>query len=410
MLFQRLCFLLLFLVFSSQLDALTLAEALKLSFAHLAMRTADLEVSKTHVGLKDIGKHPRDGLAVEIENFSGRMKGFSESEVTLAWKRPLLNGRQTKVKRDFAELAIAAAGLEKERLRWEISANVQASFHKALSMFQLLENAREVASISGAFLAIAKARVEAGAGPGREILKAELEFNRAALDVKRLEGKAAEAITSLTREIGVENLPETNLVGTLIVDIDLPEISKLQANISTFHPSVRAVDLQLHDATLKQKQLKVDTRPTYDIEAGIRNFRSDDSHAFIFGIETTLPNRKAFVGAVEASAIEKDRLLIEKERVIREIFQLLDEEVKKFFASRQTARDLNLKIIPASAKVLDMALEGYRLGKTDQLVVLEARKAHAEVLRELLFAVSDLYEAVDSIEKLSGICLVGEHH
>ena len=144
--------------------------------------------------------------------------------------------------------------------------------------------------------------------------------------------------------------------------------------------------------------------------AGARNIRADDTQTYVFAIEAELPNRSANRGARNAAQIAKIKIETAREKNQRELFTTLQEQVKRFQRSRVTVMSLRNQILPDAQKALEMALDSYRLGKTDQVVVFEARKAYAEVTRESLMALSELYEAVDAIEQLTGVCLVGEHH
>lgn len=84
--------------------------------------------------------------------------------------------------------------------------------------------------------------------------------------------------------------------------------------------------------------------------------------------------------------------------------------MKRFQRTRDTVHRLKNQISPNAQRALEMALDGYRLGKTDQIVVLEARKAYAEVTKQMFAALLEMYQAVDAIEELTGVCLVGERH
>jgi len=310
----------------------------------------------------------------------------------------------------LAKLSIDGASLEFTALKREIGNRVQAAFHRVIWLQNLYHNAQELSRINLDMFEAAKTRFDAGASPEQEIVKAQLDIDRLEVERKNLEGRLAEAMVSLYREMGGDPIPLVEAVGTLTPEIELPEIDQLQQKIVEIHPAFLSTEQNLKEIRARFELLKADNRPSYTWVAGARNIRADDTQTYVFAIEAELPNRSANRGARNAAQIAKIKIETAREKNQRELFTTLQEQVKRFQRSRVTVMSLRNQILPDAQKALEMALDSYRLGKTDQVVVFEARKAYAEVTRESLMALSELYEAVDAIEQLTGVCLVGEHH
>ncbi|MBF0410154.1 MAG: TolC family protein [Candidatus Riflebacteria bacterium] len=390
--------------------SLTLKEALALSASHPVLLESRLNIDQIVSTAEDAGKRSADSVSLESENVSGRLPGFSNAEVTLAFKRNILDRQKTKAQKRLAALSIDDAKLEFNAMKREIGSRVQAAFHRVIALQNLYQNALEMSKINLEMFEATKARVEAGASPEQEIVKAQLEIDKFEVEQKNIEGKLEEAIVNLYREAGAEPILNIEVVGTLTPDIELPEIEQLHQNIMNIHPTLLSIDQKLRENSARQKLLKAENRPSYSWVAGARNFIEEGSHAFVFAIEAELPNRIANRGARKATLIEKNKIETEKEKSHRELLSTLQEQIIRFNRSKATALRLRTQIMPSAQKSLEMSLDGYRLGKTDQLVVLESRKVYAEVARESLMALSELYEAVNAIEQLTGICLVNESH
>lgn len=403
-------FLFFLLLIASPGWGLTLAEALALGASHPVLLESRLNIDQAGSAAGDAGKRGPDAISVETENVSGRLPGLSRAEITASFKRPLLDSKKTQAQKRLAALSVDGAKLELLALEREVSNRVQTAFHKVIGLQNLYHNAQALSKINQEMFEATKARVDAGASPEQEVVKAQLDIDRVEVGRKNLEGQLAEAMLNLYREMGVKEDSQGEAVGTLTPDIELPDIEKLQQEVLEIHPAFLLVAQNLKENSARFELLKAENRPSYNWVAGARNFREDGSHAYVFAIEAELPNRRANNGARNAAQIEKAKIETAREKAQRELFTALHEQVKRFQRSRETVLSLRNQILPTAQKALEMTLDGYRLGKTDQVVVLEARKAYAEVTRQSLTALSDLYEAVDAIEHLTGVCLVGEHH
>lgn len=390
--------------------SLTLTEALTLTASHPALLESQINTDQAGFAAGDAGKRGPDEISLETENFGGRLSGFSSAEITASFKRPILDRKKTQAQKRLAALSRDAAKIELAALKREIGYRVQTAFHRVIGLQNLYRNAQELSRINLDMFEATKARVEAGASPEQEVVKAQLDIDRVEVERKNLEGQLAEAMICLYREMGVHDAFQGEAVGTLTPEIELPAIEKLQEKILEIHPAFLLVEQNLKENGARLELLKAENRPSYHWAAGARNFREDGRHAYVFGVEAELPNRHANQGARNAAKIEKNKIETAREKAQRELFTTLQEQVKRFHRSRETAFRLRDQIMPTAQKALEMTLDGYRLGKTDQVVVLEARKAYAEVARQSLAALSELYEAVDAIEQLTGVCLVGEHH
>ena len=390
--------------------ALTLPEALSIAASHPALLEGSLNIDQTGAAAEDAGRRGPDAISFETENVSGNLPGISNADITVSFKRPILDNKKTTAQKRLAALSIDGAKIELLALKRDLFTRVQTAFHRVIGLQNLHRNAVEITQINITMLETTKIRVEAGASPEQEMLKAQLDIDRVEVERKNLEGQLAEAVLTLSREMGLKEDAKIEVIGTLTPDIELPPIDQLQQKILEAHPAFRTVDQNLKVNQAQSELLKVENRTAFNWVAGVRNFRENDNNAFVFAIEADLPNKKANRGARNAAFIEKTKIETGKEKNKRELFTALQEQIKRFDRSRSTVLTLRNQIQPNAQKALEMAIDGYRLGKTDQIVVLEARKSYAEVTRQSLAALSELYEAVDAIEQLTGVCLVGEHH
>jgi len=217
--------------------ALTLTEALALAASHPALLESRLNVDQFDSAARDAGKRGPDAVSLETENVSGGFPGFSKAEITASFKRAILDRKKTQAQKRLAKLSIDGASLEFTALKREIGNRVQAAFHRVIWLQNLYHNAQELSRINLDMFEAAKTRFDAGASPEQEIVKAQLDIDRLEVERKNLEGRLAEAMVSLYREMGADPIPLVEAVGTLTPEIELPEIDQLQQKIVEIHPA-----------------------------------------------------------------------------------------------------------------------------------------------------------------------------
>jgi len=76
--------------------------------------------------------------------------------------------------------------------------------------------------------------------------------------------------------------------------------------------------------------------------------------------------------------------------------------MQKFNRLQEQSKELRDRVLPAAWQLFELSLAGYQLGKTDQIVVLQAQKEFLGQKESYLQKLEELYEAVDFIESLTG--------
>ncbi|HOY67899.1 MAG TPA: TolC family protein [Candidatus Ozemobacteraceae bacterium] len=389
-------------------QALTLSEALREAASNPALLQSRLGTDQAAAAAEDAGARGPDEIAFEAENVGGRLPGMSQAELTLSFKRPLPDRRKTSAQKRLAALSVDAAKLDEAAVERDIRNRVMAAFHLVIGLQNLLRNAGELSRIGRDMCEAARMRVEAGSSPEQELVEARLEAERVELDRSTLEGQVSEAMLALFREMGKPPEADRELVGTLSLDLGLPPLDELRRTMFERHPALRSAGLKVEENGAGLALLNAETRPSYAWVAGARNFRETGEHAWVFGIEAELPHARSNRGARKAARVEISKIAAGQEKIRRELSAQLEELVRRFERVKATAVRLHDEITPTAAKALEMALDGYRLGKTGQAIVLEARKTHAEVTGQALSALLEMHQAADAIESLTGADLVRE--
>lgn len=400
------------LVLLSALPAqgLTLAETLSLSASHPLILPADLAIEQEEAGRLDVRTRTPDAISLEIEEFGGDFPGLSQAETTLSFKRPLTNRHLFRSRQQSVEAGIRRSQFEKERLQWEITTRIQTAFHKVMAVQALLATAHEATDLASTTLTVVSERVDAGRSPERELLQAEIELARTQAEEQKLQGDLQEARSQLARELGLQALKDEPCIGTFSPDISLPDLETLSQSLLHTHPDLRDLDLQTAETHVERQTLKAEQKPGWAVSGGVRQFRQSNTHGYVLGIETELPDSRLHRGRLASLKKREQKITASRSGLEQNLLSRLREECTRFENARRQAMDIGERILPRSLTLRSMALEAYQEGKSDLLVLLTARKDALEAGKQHVAALYNLYLAADAIEQLCGLCLVGESH
>lgn|GEM_PF-1227656 len=395
--------ILLFLIYCpfSQLQALTLNEALEIAQKHPVLQSHDLNIRGREHEAKNANARGASSISFNSENFGGSQRGFSNVESSVEFSLPIQDRKKVKARTKLARARIDLSKLEKTSAAWIIQNQTQRAFHRALTARLLAEKAEENIDNAEKMVSAAQIMVEAGATAERENFQAELLLQEAKLEHQSLLGKFEDAKADLAIAMGLDSLQNQSIEGSATIDLELPAIDKLERLALGSHPEILAGNLLTDEVQAKLEVIRAENRPEWEITAGARNLRETSQHDFLIGITVELPRSRDNVGERQALQSDIERLALEKANKARELRLQLLNAWQKFTRLQKQSKKVRDEILPASYHLFELALTGYQLGKTDQIVVLQTQKEFLNHRNNYLQNLEELYESMDYIESLA---------
>lgn len=381
--------------------SLTLPEALDMARKHPVLKLHDLKIQGLQYEAIDSSARGPANLAITSENFGGKT-GFSELETTLEISLPLADSRRVNARKKLAESNIRLGKLEKETARWLILSQTRRAFNRALAIKALTDKAKENIDNSEKLLNASRIMVESGAVAEQEIYQAELVVKQAKFDLQSLSGTLEEAKAELVTSMGLESMTEIELTGSITAELELEPFDEIEKFIINSHPEVATLQAETGRTQAQLNLIRSENRPIWSITAGARNLGETGNNDFLIGFSVEIPHSRDNKGERAALKTDLDRLALEKQNSQRELRLKLKSAIQKFKRLQQQAIELRDEILPGAYQLFELSLTGYQLGKTDQLVVLQAQKEFLSQKESYLQRLDELYEAADSIESLAG--------
>lgn len=386
---------------ASQPDGLTFEEALRQALEeHPSLKAASLGMDAAEGRIQQAGLRPNPELAVDIENFSGSLPGFSESETSIQLSQRIETAGKRGARVALAEAGRALIGRDLEAARLDIVRDVRSDFAHALAAQRRLALADETLAIAREVAATAQRKVEAGALPVVEATRARVSISTAEIESERARGLVRVALERLALNWGGSPLPE-QVDGDLDSLTTVPTLESLVVQLAGNPDLARWANLTEYQKARLQFERSLKS-PDLSIGGGYRRFAADDNGALLFSLAVDLPLVNKNQGAVREASADLGRTSFELAQTHRVLERDLREHAARLRIAQGEVRGLRLRVLPGAQEVYEGVRQGYEQGRFTYLDVLEARRSLALVREAEITALSELEQSRIEIERLTG--------
>lgn len=382
------------------MDYLTLDEAIQLALKNnpgLEAAAGRIEASKGQAIQAGLWSNPE--LELRAEDVPQRGGGFSQSKNFLGVSQTVPFPGKKSLERRAGRVSVKASEAEFSSRKLELVRDVKISFFRVLAAERRLQITEELLKLAETSANTARKRVEAGAAPDQEQLRAEIELERNGTELANLKREGSESRAELASLLRMPELKTVPVQGELAARVDFHGVDGRGADFLG-HPELEATRAARKKADLELRRAKLNSLP--DVTLGIAGGRDEarDENLLEFRLSLPLPifdrgkgrlrEAKAYVSIAAAEMASTEQRLIRN---------LSSTEARLHTASQQveTYKD---RILPKAERALRMVQGGYEEGKFDFITLLdtqrttaEARLAYQEKLLELNIAQAEL-EAV----------------
>lgn len=378
-------------------STLTLDQALQSAFSG----NPDLAAAQWDIGIAE-GDRQQAGLIPNPEvSWEAEDTRRDSRTTTIMLSQPIELGGKRGARIDVASRAQDAAGIELERKRNALRADVIQAFNNAQTAQQRLQLSRQSRQLAEHGVRVAQGRIEAGKSSPVEGTRAQVQLSEVRLEVSRAERDQANAYQQLAQVMGTP----------------LPTSTKVQAatqSMPAVPPPTKLLDRLNETAELRLATLQVDQReaslgleksqriPDLTVSVGSQYSETERERVNVVGLSMPIPLFNRNQGNVLAAARRTDQA-----RDLRNATELrLRTEIQTSLAQWQTANGevtaFNQTILPAAQRAVDSATRGFEMGKFGFLDVLDAQRTLIAARSQYIQAVSEATDARVRIERIFG--------
>jgi cobalt-zinc-cadmium efflux system outer membrane protein len=360
-------------------------------------------------------------LMYQVENapLPGRSAPPMDREMMLTATLPLepLYQRWSRVSGANAEIRAAEADAQAERQR--IGMDATRAFYRMARAQVAVAAARDLAAWLDSVVAYNRTRVKEGVAAEADLIRSELERDRADADASLQAADLARARADLSVFLGDQPAPASFLVAALDAPLALP-IASLTSRAATTRPDIRAARERVAAAGAGVTTERTNLLRQLGLTVGTK--RSAGTTSLIAGVSMPFPLFDQNRGAIARAAAEREAVAFElagQERIARaeivgasESASLLTERTRVlagaapgqgYLARADEARRIALGAYREGAVPLIQVIDAARAWGEAQLVYYQILYAQHESVVQLLVA-----EGVDIATALPALAIGAE--
>ena len=379
-------------------NSLTLDAAVRLALANnptLRASGARVEAASWRAYQAKLWSNPELELSAEDWSLSGG--GFSKAKQTIGVAQSLPYPGKKSLDRQIGGAGVKLSEAELAVRRTELVRDVKAGFARVLAGERLLEVSTQLVAAAESSALIARKRVEAGAAPYQEQLRAEVQLEQTRTELADYERELATARQVFLTLVGAPDLQSPTLVGSLAETAEPSLVSAPPTDWLARHPSALSARAQLDRAQLEYRRAKLEPYP--DVKLGVSGGRIGETDEPILQVGLTLPLPIIDRGKGRAREAWANVTVAEAETQV--VQQQLQREwrnaQRRYHAAIEQVTSYRDRILPKANEALRLVQTGFEQGKfgfTDladtQRTTGEVRLAYQQKLLEMNIAQAEV--------------------
>jgi cobalt-zinc-cadmium efflux system outer membrane protein len=381
----------------SSSQTLTIDQALETAFAN----NPDLAAAKWEIGIaqgdrQQAGLLPNPELSWEAEDTRRNSR-----TTTVMINQPIELGGKRGARIDVASRAQDAAGIELERKRNVLRADVIQAFYSSSTAQQRLLLSRQSLALAERGVRVAQGRIDSGKSSPVEGTRAEVQLSEVRVELRRAERDEANAYQQLLRIMGAP-LPAFVSIGES--DRSMPTVPESSLLLSRLGETA---ELRLAKLLIDQREASLDLEksqriPDLTLSVGSQYDERERERVNVVGLSMPIPLFNRNQGNVLAAARRADQA-----RDLRNASELsLRTEIQTALDQWMTANtevtSFNQAILPAAQNAVDTATRGFEMGKFNFLDVLDAQRTLISARTQYIRALAEATDAWVRIERVFG--------
>lgn len=383
---------------------LDLHEAIRIAKAynpHLRAARANIEASEGE--RIDAGLWDNPEFEVQSEEIPLDSVGFSAAKNTVGLAQTFPFPGKKSLDRKAADLGIQQRRNEYEAKELEVIRDVTTAFYRVLASQRSMEILEELSSLSQSLATSAEKRLKAGEAPAQELLRAQIEWQRATTALERSSGELDEARQRLAAIIGRRDLKHAALSEDQSAERDDALFGHQHHDALQHHPLMRQAQLAVREAEAIHDRAKKEPLPDVTVGAAFGSRESESEgrdNLAELSISFPLPLIDRGQGQKRTSKGKLEAALAQLEATEQELIEQLGSATTRFLTAAKRVGAYRDGMLPNVDKALSLMQRGFQEGKFSFIDVLDTQRTAAETrldYQEALFELNAAEATLDSL-------------
>lgn len=384
-------------LFAATAQMLTMDQALETAFAN----NPDLAAAQWETGIAQ-GERQQAGLIPNPEvSWEAEDTRRNSRTTTVMISQPIELGGKRGARIEVANRAQDAAGIELERKRNVLRADVIQAFYSSSTAQQRLLLSRQSLELAERGLRVAQGRIKSGKSSPVEGTRAEVQLSEVRLELRRAERDEASAYQRLAQVMGAP-LPAFVSVGDPGRSMPTVPDSSLLLNRIGETAELRLAKLQIDQREASLGLEKAQRIPDLTVSIGSQYDERERERVNVVGLSMPIPlfnrNQGNVLAAARRADQSRDLRNASELRLRTEIQTTLDQ----WLTANTEVASFNQTILPAAQSAVDTATRGFEMGKFNFLDVLDAQRTLISARTQYIQAIAEATDAWVRIERIFG--------
>jgi len=344
--------------------------------------------------VRSAGQHPNPDLVFEsTKDTPHRMLSL---DIPLEpWKR--------SARIDVAREELALADVDDAAALQALRRGVRLAFYGLLASDEARSLASSMVQVAERVHEVAQARFEEGAAPRLDVMQAELGLSRAKADLELARSARTSAQAELNALLSRPPAEPLAVEGDIAQAAPLPAVEHVVARAAAGNAPLRSAEREVAIEERRLGLLKAERVPTPVVSVGaVFDAPGEFDVGYRAGLSLAVPLFDRNQGQIAGSLARGDQARLRRDAL------RLSVEAKAFAAHARAAaqraqvaayRDT---LVPTATTIESLAEEGYRLGRSPVLAVLDAQRTLRDAKSEYLGALLSFQSALADLEDVLG--------
>lgn len=284
--------------------------------------------------------------------------------------------------------------------RYRLFTDVRQNFFELVTLQRRVEILGELIELAEKSVQHASQLLKAKEASELDVVQLEFDLERYRADLEATNKMLPAAFRRMAASIGVNDLPNTPVVGDLYLTLPDYDLERLRVYILGIHPDVRSAQIGVEKAQLVLKRAMVEPVPNVSVGAGYVSQNQNKSQDWAIGASLPVPLWNRNQGNINAARAQVSEALNEVGRVENDIVNRLALSFTNYAAARKRAEKYKSAILPKAEQSYQLSLKAYQGGQFAYLRVLEAQRAVAEARLEYLRSLGEMWKSASEIAGL----------
>jgi cobalt-zinc-cadmium efflux system outer membrane protein len=379
--------------------SLTLADLEQIALQRnptLAQAAAHIEISRAKAHQAGLYLNPTVGYVSDQVGAAGtageRQGAFIEQEIVTAGKLRLSRAKYNQ--------EAYQAELQQVAQQYRVVNGLKVGFYDVLAAQRLIEVRRTLAENAQAALKTTEGLVNGGQASKPDLLQAQVEANRARVNLRTAESRYTRDWQHLVTLVGAPELPATPLVGKLEPEGAPLEWESALCRLLQESPELQYAQAEVVRDQIALKREQVEPIPNVQVRAATgynyetRNVTADAQ----IGIRIPLFDRNQ--GTIRQAQGEMARAQAEVTRVELSLRRRLADAFHRYQTALDSVKDFQQNTLPKAREAYDIYFDLFRKKQAAWPQVLVAERTFVQLSEEYVSALAELREAEVTIQGL----------